>query len=145
MVYDWKIPIFNVDANVAGKELERIYNENKELEPSHVVEASRPKDAPLHDCFEWDDAIAAENYREIQAGKLIRNITVINDSDSGEEMTRAFVNVQDTYRPLYVVLQSKDMTQDLLNSALRELRAFENKYKELKQLAPVFNAIAEVK
>lgn len=145
MIYEWKIPLYNVDANVAGKELERIYKENQELDPAHIVEASRPKNAPLHDCFEWDDAKAAESYREIQAGKLIRNITVINDENDTSEPVRAFVSVQDTYRPLFVVLENKDMTEELLSSALRELRAFENKYSELKQLAPVFKAIEKVR
>lgn len=144
MVYEWKTGFFNaVDANTAGAELERIYNSSGTLEPEQVVDASRPKKAPLHDCFEWDDAVAAEEYRKTQAGCLIRNI-VVKREEVDNEPVRAFVSVQDTYRPLEIVLESKDMTEELLQKALRELRTFENKYRDIRALAPVFVAIDEV-
>lgn len=145
MVYEWKIPsLFGVDANKAGAELERIYEESGSLEPSQVVEASRPKKAPLHGCFEWDDEVAAEKYRESQARHIIRNITVVDETDEEQEPIRAFVSVQDTYRPLCVVLESRDMTAELMASAMRDLRTFEMKYRQLQQLQPVFTAITEV-
>ena len=42
MVYQWKIPtLYSVDAQTAGEELERIYNERGELSPKDVVEIGR--------------------------------------------------------------------------------------------------------
>lgn len=142
--YQWKLDgMYNVDANVAGKELERIYNENGAIEPSVVVEQSRPKDAPLHSCFEWDDKAAAQKYREQQARVIIANVVIVGEPEE-DTRTRAFVHVEQSYQPLYIVLESKDKTEELLQNAMRELRTFEAKYRELSQLAPIFNAITEV-
>lgn len=144
MVYEWKVPVFKVDANTAGAELERIYAQNGELDPAQVVEASRPKKAPLHDCFEWDDAIAAEKYREHQARHIIRSLVAYDESDDAAEPQRAYVSVQESYRPLEIVLASRDMSAELLQSAYRDMRTFETKYSELQELASVFDAMEEV-
>lgn len=142
--YQWKLEgLYNVDPNIAGEELERIYNENGAIEPSVVVDQSRPKNAPLHSCFEWNDQVAAEKYREQQARVMIANVVVVGEP-TNESYTRAFVHVEQTYQPLYVVLESADKTSELLQSAMRDLRTFEAKYNELSELAPVFNAITEV-
>lgn len=143
-MYKWKIEgLYGVDAQVAGKELERIYSEQGTLEPSVVVEQSRPKSAPLHSVFEWDDEAAAEKWREQQARVVIASVMVV-DERTDEPFTRAFVHVSDDYRPLSIVLEDRDMTEELLDFALRELRTFERKYNDLVQLAPVFNAIEQV-
>lgn len=142
--YQWKLDgLFNVDPNVAGAELERIYNENGAIEPAVVVEQSRPKNAPLHPLFEWDDKAAAQKYREQQARTVIANVVVVGEPEK-DTCTRAFVHVEQSYQPLYVVLESADKTAELLQSAMRELRTFEAKYNELSELAPVFSAITEV-
>lgn len=71
MVYKWKIPgVIPVDAQTAGEELQRIYQEKGGLNPSDIVEESRHDSAPLHPCFEWDDETAAEKYRQTQAMQL---------------------------------------------------------------------------
>lgn len=142
--YEWKMSgLFNVDANDAGAELERIYEKHGSIEPAQVVEESRPKKAPLHSCFEWDDATAAEKYREQQARCIIANVMVVGQPES-DTFTRAFVHVEQKYQPLYVVLESADKTAELLQTAMRELRTFEAKYRELSQLTPVFQAITEI-
>ena len=142
--YKWKTPgLYKVDANVAGKELERIYKRYGKIEPSVLVEESRPEDAPLHDCFEWDDEKAAKLYRDSQARRLICNVVIVGEPKK-DTYTRAIVHVCNEYKPLKVVLQSKDMTQELLRNALRELKCFEAKYRELSELAPVFDAIQKV-
>lgn len=142
--YKWKLEgLYGTDAQTVGNELERIYAEQGTLEPSVVVEQSKPEHAPLHDLFEWDDEIAAEKWREQQARVVIANVMMVDES-TDEAFTRAFVHVSDDYRPLSVVLEDRDMTEELLDSALRELRTFERKYNDLVQLAPVFNAIEQV-
>ena len=73
MTYQWKLPgVMPVDAQTAGDELERVYKKRGDIKPSTLVEESRPASAPLHRCFEWDDAIAAEKYRESQASYPLR-------------------------------------------------------------------------
>jgi hypothetical protein len=89
MVYEWKVNgIYKTDANVAGKVLEEL-NNTIGLTNENLVNASRPEDAPLHNEFEWDDTIAAEKYRNVQAGKMINLLAVRieeqNEFDDREE------------------------------------------------------------
>ena len=146
MIYQWKIPgLLPVDAQTAGEELERIYQERGGIEPSTVVEESRDISSPLHPCFEWDDAVAAEKYREDQARLVIRSIvTVSEDSAEKQQPVRAFVRVQEDYKPITVVLNDEEQMEELLRSALLELSAFRKKYQALSALRPVFAAIESI-
>lgn len=142
--YQYKLDgLFSVDAQTVGEELERIYNENGAIEPAVVVEQSRPENAPLHDCFEWNDEKAAQRYRETQARTMIANVIIVGEPEK-DSYIRAFVHVENEYQPLYVVLESRDKSQELLQNAMRELRIFESKYRELSELIPVFQAIEMV-
>ena len=131
-----------VKAQVAGEECERLSNENR-LTPHNLVEDSRPESAPLHNCFEWNDSIAAEKFRESQAYYIIRSVTV--DIDSTREPTRAFVvTVSDdkhTYKDVGYVLRNQDSRSALIESARRDLIAFKRKYQSLTELAKVIDAI----
>lgn len=145
MVYKWKIPgVIPVDAQTAGNELQRIYEERGGLDPADIVEESRDVKAPLHPCFEWNDAIAAEKYRQSQAATIVRSIITVEESTKGPQEVRAFVHVQNSYHPISVVVNSAEQTEELLQSALNELRAFRRKYNTLSQLAPVLIAIEEI-
>lgn len=144
MTYQWKIPgFYETDAQTAGMEFERIYNSRGRLDPADVVEESRQDTAPLHSCFEWDDKIAGEKYREIQAAQLIRAIVVTQDGTESNQKKeiRAFVHVESTYRPMTVVVKNEGRMRELLETALKELEAFERKYSNLAELQPVFKAI----
>ena len=131
-----------VKAQVAGEECERLQKEGR-LTPENLVDESRPDDAPLHKCFEWDDTVAAERYREDQARFIIRSIEVVVEQHN--EPTRAFVPVvsetKHQYESIDVVLRSADSREALLDSARRDLLAFRRKYKTLYELADVFAAI----
>lgn len=146
MTYQWKIPVVPVDAQVAGEEFERLYKQNGRLEPKDVVEASREETAPLHACFEWNDAIAAERYRTTQAGDMIRYIVRVEKNEKNEpKEVRAFVHVERGYHPIGVVVKTPSMCEELLMSAEREMDAFTRKYSDLKQLKPVLSAINNYK
>jgi len=96
LVYRWK-PQSNigVDAQMAGERLEALRIRcNGQLMPRAVVEDARPPEAPLHECFEWNDAAAAEGYREERAGYVLNHITVeIAVPHREPRQIRAFVNV----------------------------------------------------
>lgn len=146
MIYKWKIPnLLPVDAQTAGEELDRIYRENGRLEPAKIVEESRDSAAPLHPCFEWDDAAAAEKYRQTQAQMIVRSIVTIQEKPNREPVeTRAFVSIRQEYKPIEVVTNSEEQMQELLRTALAELMAFRRKYSILSELAGVMRAIEEV-
>jgi hypothetical protein len=42
-----------------------------------VVQDARKKSSPLHSYFEWDDSIAGQRYRLVQAEELIGEVTVL--------------------------------------------------------------------
>ena len=146
MVYKWKIPgLIPVEAQDAGEELDRIYRKNGQLSPQSVVEESRPITAPLHPCFEWDDTVAAEKYRQGQAQEIIRQIVVAPESgETQPAAVRAFINISHEYHPIDVVVQRPDMAEVMMRDALAELKAFQNKYEALSSLQPFFKAIEKV-
>ena len=102
MIYKWKIPgVIPVDAQTAGEELQRIYQEKGGLNPSDIVEESRNDSAPLHPCFEWDDEIAAEKYRQTQAMQIVRSIVTIQESDMEKSV---YMHTDDFYHYLVSML-----------------------------------------
>lgn len=131
-------------AQVVGEECERLESEGR-LTPQALVDASRPEDAPLHGCFEWNDSVAAEKWRQTQAAYIIRSVEVTVDESC--EPTRAFVaTVTDDsreYHAIGYVLRSSDGRDALLDAARRELLSFRRKYSNLHELAAIFSAIDE--
>lgn len=144
MIYKWKLSgMYPVDANTAGEEIEAIYNKKGRCDPADVVERSRPEAAPLHSCFEWDDAVAAEKYRQEQAGGLIRSLTVVVDTTDNPVTeapveVRAFHHVEHTYQPISIVVNDEDKMKELLQKAMCELVSFKKKYSQLSGLKPIF-------
>lgn len=143
MVFQWSIPgLFPVDAQTAGEELDRIYKKNGTLDPSDIVEESKSETAPLHDCFEWDDKVAADKYRIEQAGCLVRCIVTTMESKEKEPVkVRAFVHTKSNYTPIEVVVGKPEMMESLLKTAISELNSFQKKYSNLQELSGVFGEI----
>ena len=135
-----------VSAQTAGEECARLESEGR-LTPHNLVEDNRPDDAPLHSCFEWDDSIAAEKWRDTQAAYIIRSVEVTVEKSN--KPTRAFVytvtdNHKREYQSIGYVLQNTGSREYMLNQAKRELLAFKRKYQTLSELAYVFAAIEGV-
>lgn len=75
-----------IDFEVAHAEIERIHREHGgSATPKDVVDAARGRSAPLHACFEWNDAEAAEKYREDTARQLMRSIELVITVDGGKD------------------------------------------------------------
>jgi len=67
------------------------------LTPEMVVEEARPAASPLHSQLEWDDSVAGEEYRLVQAGRLIRVVRCEVTTTEGDEVTvRRFVSTAGT-------------------------------------------------
>lgn len=113
------------------------------LSAQRLVDVSRPTNAPLHDAFEWDDAIAGEEWRKNQARLIIRSIVVVPDVQK-KEAVRAFFKVEQAdgnFEALHTILKNEDKRTSLLRNALAELESFRRKYSMLEELATVFSAI----
>lgn len=156
--YKWKpqaqIP---VDANVAGTEIERIRRQRQGFyQPHDLVDASRPDEAPLHPGFEWDDTIAAENYRVEQAKYIVRNIVLVEGGHRSPDLDgkRAYVSVRvDTdegersphYTAIQVALEDPDLRDQMVLAAIRDLHAFEAKYSILSEFAGLIEAMIPIR
>lgn len=146
MVYKYKLDgLYPVPAQAAGEEIDRIYHKRGQCDAADVVDESRPESAVLHPCFEWRDPVAAELWREQQARGIINCIVTVSAAKKGEPIeVRAFPHVADTYRPLNVVLESKDMEAEMRANAFKEFMAFKRKMEAYSSLAPVRRIIKEV-
>ena len=97
MNYQWtKGSHVNGDPQIIGKELERLQlNYDGKLKPQIILAEAKKKKSPLHKCFEWDDSLAAEQYRLQQASYLLRVIVHTISMDDTEITVRCFVNIKD--------------------------------------------------
>ena len=53
-----------------------IESKGGKLTPAQVVEAAKDEASPIHECFTWDDSVAAAAYRIEQARELIRRVRI---------------------------------------------------------------------
>jgi len=152
-----------VPADVAAGVLRAIYAERRAVRPADIVEVSQRPDAPLHDCFEWDDGLAAIAHREEQAAKILRSIKVVYRLPDGtqsaplREYVRILPRADDPapdaateevlqprhYIPLRRTMTEVELRRRLVDEAWRSLVAWRGKYRDLSEFARVFDAIDE--
>ena len=107
------------------------------------MDAARPVSHPLHDSFEWDDSVAGEAYRKVQAGKLIRTVMVTRAElpDESTVPQRAFYAVRTDCRgaaefmPATVALTDPVKRQLVLNEYRRALSRIRQRYEHLPEFA----------
>jgi hypothetical protein len=142
-----------LSAQEAGEELTAIAGADETLTPQLVVKRASKKSSPLHDAFEWDDQEAARLHREELARLLIRSVKiVVKEAGKKDRITRAFVHIEsegeEDERRFYVTIQKaakdEDMSDYVLERALRELNAWRRKYRNLDEVLPIIEALDEV-
>jgi hypothetical protein len=52
---------------------------SERVTPEAVVDDARDPTSPLHDLFEWDDAVAAHNFRLQVARRIIRTVRIVSN------------------------------------------------------------------
>jgi hypothetical protein len=127
-----------ITAQDAGDELARIQAEHGSLTPQTVVDESRPDEAPLHPAFEWDDSVAGERYRHIQANDLIKTVEVIQPDQDEPKAEPAYVNVSaksPQYQTTAEVANSPELFESAFLQACERLRAAERAVEHLQQIA----------
>ena len=126
---------------------QKCYNECQtlnEVTPQNVLEKARNKKTELHKCFEWDDSIASEKYRLIQARQIIQHFVIIhNEGEETEQKIRSYqVTTEATkYEKTELFLQKPDEYAALLERAKAELEAFKIRYRTLTELESIFEEI----
>lgn len=118
------------------------------LRPEDVVEFASDPDTALHSRFQWDDEKAGHAYRLWQARQLIKVVVEVVAKDT--EPINAYVSLQSDrqtggYRTLVSVLSDDEKREELLLQAWRELEFWERKYRQLEELAPIFEAASKAK
>lgn len=129
--------------------LTQIYQKNGELTPQLVVDEARPKTAPLHNRFEWNDKVAGEAYRRAQAAELIRSVRInFADATTGErKYVRAFSSVRQAgeaerggYAPTEELVQDELATKLMLRECQREIADLRRKYGHLEEFVTLIRA-----
>ena len=155
--YSWKYGN-KFDANMVGREFAAIEQRDGTLTKEAIVEAARPENAPMHDMFEWDDAVAGELYRKDQAGYYVRNLEVeivaVGNSNGKTVTTRAYMNVtpvsentpegKGTFINTRRAIEQPDIRQIVLDRAKHDMRIFRDKYNDLREVMPVIVSIDQV-
>jgi hypothetical protein len=119
-------------------ELRKIRDEYGDLRRRTIVNVARDPDHPLHSRFEWDDRVAGDRYRLVQAGELIRSVTVKYTDRGGEarEIHEWHSVVRDgsrAYEPVDEIAEDPVTMKILLREMQRDWRALRTRYGHLKE------------
>uniref|UniRef100_A0A6M3XSX5 Uncharacterized protein n=1 Tax=viral metagenome TaxID=1070528 RepID=A0A6M3XSX5_9ZZZZ len=135
-----------------ARELETVRKNSPDgiLRAEDVVEYARDSSTVLHSQFEWDDNKAAQEYRIWQARHIISVTVTVLPRVNGS--IRAYVSLTPDrhtegggYRQVARVLRNKSQRDQMLDDALADFKRFEEKYKVLKALIPLFETARKIK
>lgn len=94
------------------------------LRASAVLARARNVHNPLHDCFEWDNGKAAQQWRLQQAGALIRTVKITTESGSKVRAyypVRATSSAETAYVPAKDVAESIDLRSNFRRQVSQEI------------------------
>lgn len=140
MNVQWKISVFNADAQKCYEEISKL----DLITPEQVLYAAKNPESELHKCFEWDDKEAANKYRLSQARKVIQLIVVKDENDEPEDIPKRVFQISSetaVYQPIKFFVENKSEYKELLNRAKNELIAFKKRYADIIELEDVIVAI----
>lgn len=139
MVYQWSSG-FNYKAKPedAAKVMQKLAAKG-ELNAANLVKVSKPKSAPLHEDFEWDDTKAADNWRKQQGRCMINSLIMVpeeTDCDSTRGPVRAFFKVEPLsrggqYESTQVLIRTQNGRDALRDQAEKELISYRQKYRTI--------------
>ena len=147
MGIEWKLPgLFKgINAEEAWNEL---HGNGEKRTPQEIVDIARNPNSVIHNYFQWDDGIAAEEYRKGQAAKMERSFVltkVVDDGEKVEKKVYRLVEVDSSrtsiYTPVIFTLRKEDEYADLLRRAKIELEGFVKRYHSLIELQEIIEDI----
>lgn len=134
--YSWKYTGSFGNAQKIGEELEIIETSGEVTSKSVLDYAKKNKDSELYTCFEWDDNIASEKYRLLQASNVISAISFVVEEEpvkkqkvyysikSSNDDTKKFKNIK-------VILENDEEYKALINKAKHEFDRCKTNYEDL--------------
>lgn len=139
----------DVDAQLIGEHMAT----TELTTPDDIVADASKARSPLHSFFDWDDTTAAHKHRLLQARQLINHLHVVIVYKGEQIESRAFHSVEieyddDTtgreYAGIDVVDATPDYSQQVVRTALRQMQAWAQRYKQYSAIfGVVFEAITE--
>lgn len=150
--YKWKRnALGGTNGDKVGKEIIKIMKANEGVVlPETLVKSARPISSSIHNCFEWDNTVAAEKYRVEQARYMLRQVVVITEDEEPIEV-RAFVNIASAddnegyYTTIQKVVETPELYMNYEQQIYRELLAIKNKARNLKRFKAVWQALDKIK
>lgn len=144
--YSWKSVGFNANAQKVGEELENIVD----VTNRNVLDYAKNNiNSELHKCFEWDDTIASEKYRLIQASNLISSISFVIQEEPIKKQKVYFsikTEEKDTckFENIKNILEDDEKYYALCNKAKNELESCKNNYNDLIKKEDLKNIVFEI-
>lgn len=137
----WKFIKYKADPNKAYEEISAL----KEITPQNVVNLARNENSVIHNDFEWNDEIAGEKYRIIQARQMIQNFAIeTKKEEKAPVRVLQITTARNVYKPIEFFVKNVDEYVELLNRAKIELQGIKKRYSTLAELEDVFTAIDEL-
>ncbi len=128
-----------VSAEIVGSEIERITERDGVVKTTVLLDEARPYDSPLHPIPEWDDQIAAEEYRKNQIRRLVRAVRVEVQTETAGKKVDAPVVIHSPHGGGYyspdAIKNDIDLFESALSSALAKLRSAQSAVSTLERLA----------
>jgi hypothetical protein len=135
-----------LDPDRLAGELIRIRERNGVLTPEATVKEAKSPKSILHPHFEWDDSIAAEEFRKNQAREMIRSIYIVIEENPDWQVP-ANINIQGSgergYYPAADVMGSPEMRAEALRRVWESLSRLRRLYSHLEQFASIWAAVDE--
>ena len=137
-------------AQIVGETLANLEKRYGKLKPELVVDAAQSPASPLHRFFQWDDSVAAREYRIQQARGLIRSVHVkIIDDEEIRKPVRAFISMDrytgnSGYENVVSVMSDDAKREQVLRVARAELEAWRKRYDDLEEFSLLHKFIDEV-
>lgn len=129
-----------VTAQVFGEAIAAL-DDGAGVRPKQIVDVARPRRAPLHPLFVWDNDRAGEAYREIQASGYLRSLTRVHVEEE-QQHSREYLCVREAPKEprQYIardrVLSSDYMRTQVLSDMERDLRAYLSRYAGALAMSP---------
>ena len=149
--YKWKPNSrMSGDVKIVGQAIDKIRAMTGGIASTkHILIAASDPQSPLHRYFEWDNTLAAEQWRLEQARNLAQSIEVVFTDRPDILPTRAYVSIENAgergYMEISDVMQNTELREQLLNQAMNDAEHFHNKYNNLVELEPIFKAVRKVR
>lgn len=133
-----------VPAEKVVEELNKISTET--ITPEQIIDVAKDENNLLHQFFEWNDTVAADKYRKIQAQQMLCKITYVVD-DKDENPKRYYHNISystNEYHPVQYIFQHEDSYEILKKRAIDYLKGAEKRFRDISEFQEVWDVIDKV-